>query len=240
MKQRCFYILAFLSINLLTCCTKSNWSDDCIIDGDYEAYTLNAPYIDEYGNEGVIAYISEKEGEIKYIIAISLDEGYESWGPMGEAVYKVDSINFDTISNYYFLYQPAFGLMMMQSMKSIGIERFPAQNWCDKKNIGDPYPNASSWRLPTYYELRLVFSNKGLSNALTQAGGDPLYNNYYYWTCVEDIENYMTFDNIVSDYDRENRAINMNPKGNAYVNKDYWLKKNKYHVRAIKYVYYKI
>ena len=127
----------------------------------------------------------------------------------------------------------------MQSMKSMGIERFPAQQWCDKKNLGDPYPSSSSWRLPTYYELRLVFSSKDLNNALKQAGGTPLNNSYYYWTCLEDIENYLHFDNIITDFDRENRAIILNPHGNAYIDKDKWIKKNKYHVRAIKYIYYK-
>lgn len=237
MKHKPYYILALLMLVLQAC--HSFKSGKYIIEGDGQNYSLYDPYIDEFGNEGVIAYISEDEDGVEYIIAISSDEGYEAWGPMGVAIYKNDSLNFDTITNYFLIYEPAFGLMMMQSMKSIGIDRFPAQRWCDDKNLGDPYPNASSWRLPTLYELQLVFSNKELSSAITQAGGAPLYNNYYYWTCLEDLDNFIIFNNTIPNFDKENRAVISNPKNQAYTDKDYWLKKNKYHVRAIKYIYYR-
>ena len=61
----------------------------------------------------------------------------------------------------------------------------------------------------------------------------------YYWTCTEDIENYVSMNDSIDDFDKENRAIPITFRFSSYINKDYWLKKNKYHVRAIKYVYYK-
>lgn len=196
-------------------------------------------YVDEFGNEGIIAYIHE-DSAWKYIIAISADEGYEPWGPMGEAVYKPDGINFDSVENNAIFTYPTFGLMMLQSMKSMGINRFPAQQWCDRKNQGDPYPNAASWRLPSCEEFYTIMGNTGLNDALISMGGTPLDEDHFYWTCTEDIDNYMQFSSTTTDYDMENRAIHLSPRLNSYINKDYWLKKNKYYVRAIKYVYLKM
>lgn len=238
MKHLHYFIIAILLLALHSC--KDSWSDSQIINEVGEDCALNDIFIDEFGNEGIIAYIYSKEddeGLLKYIIAISADEGYESWGPMGEAVYKVDSINFDSLSDHLLFFRPAFGLMMQQSMKSMGINRFPAQHWCDLKNQGDSYPSASSWRLPTVYEWLRIIENAGLNDALVSIGGTPLDNSHYYWTCTEDIEGYISFDDSTT-YDRENRAVIANTIAQTTYDKDYWLKKNKHHVRAIKYVYY--
>lgn len=239
MKHWKYYILALLLLALHSCKIESFKSDDIIVEEVGEDCALNDIYVDEYGNEGVIACIYEDRFMDKYIIAISADEGYEAWGPMGEAVYKPDGINFDSIQNYYILYYPSFGLMMQQSMKSMGINRFPAQQWCDRKNQGDPYPNAASWRLPSLVEWLLIIENTGLNDALISIGGTPLDESHYYWTCTEDIKDYTPVFDSATTYDKENRAVLCNPVHNTYHNKDYWIKKNKHHVRAIKYVYYK-
>ena len=213
--------------------------DGVFTDDTTEKYELYDYYIDPYGNEGVIAYIYDnKTSGKKYIIAISSDETYLPWGPMGEAIYKNDTI---TKSG---LIAPTFGVVMHQAMKSIGIERFPAQAWCDEKNCGEKLPRAGSWRLPSYQELRLIFGSNGrnissLNLSLIGMGGKPLNNNNLYWTCVEDFDNYITIDGEKYDYDKENRAIISSPINSTFGYKDRWLKKNKYYVRAIKYVYYK-
>ena len=237
MRNRILFCLALL-LTLQACNVSSFKSNDLIVDELDGNYTLNALYEDEYGNKGIIAYISDENDWLDRVIAISLDESYESWGPMGEAVYKSEGINFDTITNYYILYYPAFGLAMLQSMKSTGIERFPAQQWCDKKNIGDPYSNVSSWRLPSLSEWLLISGNAELNHALQMAGGTPLQKNQYYWTCTEDFEGFITLGDSSATFDRENRAIPSTTDALTLHDKDNWIKKNKYHVRAIKYVYY--
>lgn len=224
---------------LQACRAESFKSDDVIINEVGEDCALYDRYIDQYGNEGIVAFVGGEDFWEDCIIVVSLDEGYESWGPLDETVYKVDEISFDTITNYYILYYPVFGLMMQQSMKSMGIERFPAQQWCDRKNQGDPYPNAASWRLPSYYEAQLIFSSPELNDALIKAGGTPIDNNHFYWTCAEDIEGYVNPVGVTPDYDQENRAILLTPLNTSFSDKDHWLKTNKHHVRAIKYVYYK-
>ena len=240
MKTWIYYTLALLLLTLHSCHEELFKSDDIIIDEVVEDCTLNDVFVDEYGNEGIIAYISDDDFWGDCIIAISADESYESWGPMGEVVYKAEGIAFDTFPNYYILYHPSFGLMMQQSMKSMGISRFPAQQWCDEKNHGEPYPSAASWRLPTLYEWVLITKNTGLNAALLSIGGTPLDDNNYYWTCTEDIDGYVShITDSLSVSDQENRAIPVNPSRYTYDNSDYWIKKNKYHVRAIKYVYYK-
>lgn len=236
MKYWRYFIIA---LSLLTLCSCSSFeSDDLIIDEVGEDCALNDIFVDEFGNEGVIAYIYD-EGGWRFVIAISADEGYKPWGPMGEAVYKVDSIDFDTTANHLLFSHPTFGLMMLQSMKSMGINRFPAQQWCDSKNQGDPYPNAASWRLPTLEEWLMIIKNTGLNDALVSIGGTPLDNNHLYWTCIEDLEGYVTLHDSTTTYDRENRAILLDPTAHTNHDKDFWLKKNNYYVRAIKYVYYK-
>lgn len=235
MKHWKYFIIAITLLALFSC--SSHFSDDLIIDEVGEDCALNDIFVDEFGNEGVIAYIYD-EDDWKFVIAISADEGYEPWGPMGEAVYKIDSIDFDTTAHHLLFSHPTFGLMMLQSMKSMGINRFPAQQWCDSKNQGDPYPNAASWRLPTLFEWLMIIENTGLNDALTSMGGTPLDESHYYWTCSEDIKDYTPVFDSATTYDKENRAIICNPTYNTYHNKDYWLKKNKHYVRAIKYVYY--
>lgn len=213
-------------------------SEGVFTDDTTEEYQLYDYYIDSYGNEGIVAYIhSSKNSDRKYMIVISSDESYESWGPMGENVYKSDTISKSGIN------QPSFGVAMHQAMKSMGIQRFPAQTWCDKKNFNEEYPRAGSWRLPSYHEYQLIFGQKGekvdvLNSSLKGIGASPIIKNNMYWTCVEDFDGYITIKDKLSDYDKENRAVISSPLNATYGYKDRWIKKNKYYVRAIKYVYY--
>lgn len=212
-------------------------SEGVYTDDTTEEYLLYDYYVDSYGNEGIIAYIySSKNLSKKYIIAVSADETVLPWGPMGETIYKSDTIKTNGLhSNLY-------GIAMHQIMKSIGIGKFPAQAWCDAKNFNEDFPRAGSWHLPSYYEYQLIFGSSGtnvnaLNSALASIGGTPFSNNMY-WTCSEDYDNYISIKDVESDYDPRNRAVITSPFIATHSYKDRWLKKNKYNVRAVKYVYY--
>lgn len=214
-------------------------SDGVFTDDTTEEYMLYDYYVDEYGNEGVVAYNSGQKVSRanKYILVVSSDEAYLPWGIMGENVFKSD-----TITSMGFR-DPTFGIAMHQLMKSYGIEKFPAQAWCDAKNKNEVFPRAGSWHLPSYYEYQLIFGSTGtrvssLNKALSSIGGTPFNTANMYWTCVEDYDDYIHINNIESDYDKENRAVITSPTNSTFSYKDRWLKKNKYYVRAIKYVYY--
>jgi len=208
-------------------------SDTLIInEGDENAQVYDY-YVDSYGNEGVVFYKAVEDGEIKCIIVISADESYEYWGPMDQYVYKINDItNYGVFSNYL------FSLMMLQNMYAEGLDRFPAQKWCYNKNNGELHPKASSWRLPSYSEMTSLPNINKLNEALISIGGTPLDVDSYYWTCTEDYDGYVTINLQHEDFDKENRAILKSFKANSFSNKDSWIKKNKYKVRAIKYVYY--
>lgn len=185
-------------------------------------------YVDPYGNEGVVFYRGNQ-----CIVVISVDESYDYWGPMDHYVYNVYNItNYSVFSSY------PFGLMMLQNMYAQGLDRFPAQKWCYNKNNGELHPKASSWRLPSYTEMTSLPNINKLNEALISIGGTPLDVDSYYWTCTEDYDGYVTINLQHEDFDKENRAILKSFKANSFSNKDSWIKKNKYKVRAIKYVYY--
>lgn len=212
-------------------------SDELFTNETTEDYQLYDYYIDSYGNEGIVAYIqSSNHSNRKYIIVLSADETYTYWGPMGELVYKYDTLELSALN------EPPFGIAMLQSMKSMGIERFPAQAWCDHKNQSEPYPRGGSWRLPSYREFKFIFGKgnhlSDINKALHGIGGITVDENQFYWTCTEDIDDYITVEGEAIGYDQANRAVLSSPTNSTFSNKDRWLKKNKYHVRAIKYVYY--
>ena len=227
------YILALLLTLLSISCTFK--SEGVILDERSEEYMLYDYYVDEYGNEGIVVYIAQNE---KYAIVLSADESYEQWGPTDEQVYSVDasSLQYGT---------QEFGLAMHQLMKAKGIERYPAQYWCDRKNGENELSYAGSWRLPSYKELRIIFGDNGLyvgkiQSALKHIGGTLLDAEKTYWTCAEDYDGYLSFKDVETDYDPENRAVLITYLNSAYATKDRWIKKNKHYVRAIKYVYYSI
>ncbi len=215
---------------LILCCLSCSFdSSEVYTDETTEEYELYDYYIDSYGNEGIVAYNSPTKK-----IVISSDESFLSWGPMGELVYKSDSISFS------YLTSPYFGTAVHQIMKSMGVGRYPAQAWCDLKNMNEQFPRAGSWRLPSYRELRLIFEDgvEELNKALLSIGGSIIDVNNLYWTCVEDFDNYIQIEGVSLEYDKENCAIMTSPNNSTYSYKDRRLKKNKYFVRAIKYVYY--
>ena len=234
MKEIVKYLL-LISVMLSSC---SFESEGVFTDDTTEECLLYDYYIDEYGNEGIVAYsVSGKTTGRKYAIVVSADEALLPWGPMGEAIYKSDTITSRGLRS------SSFSIGMHQIMKSLGIDKFPAQAWCDAKNQDEDYPRAGSWHLPSYYEYQLIFGTKGrnvtsLNSAFISIGGTP-FSDGMYWTCVEDFDNYITITDNESDYDKANRAVITSPYNVTHGYKDRWLKKNNYYVRAIKYVYYK-
>lgn len=237
MPMKNFLLLFILCIVFSSC---SFESEGVFTDDTTEEYKLYDYYVDSYGNEGIVAYIHHQStmSKRKYIIVISADESYQSWGPMGERVYKSDSVSRSVCN------ASEFGIAVLQSMCSIGIERYPAQFWCYSKNQQEVYPRAGSWRLPSESEFKLISSSfkvESLNSALKGIGGTPILTDQMYWTCTEDFDNYIIINGNTSDYDSKNRAVIISPTINTYFNysnKERWLKKNKYYVRAIKYIYY--
>lgn len=236
MTKQLIYILLLSVTCMLAACHES---PSLFTDDTTEEYQLYDYYIDQYGNEGIVAFIdSSKSFAYKVIIVISVDEANLPWGSLNERVYLRDSIDRNRLE------APTYGVAMLQTMCSRGIDKYPAQAWCHNKNNDEPYPRGGSWRLPTYYEYRQIFDEKhnedhinALNKALTNVGGTPL-SDAPYWTCTEDVKNYIVFKDNETDYDQASRAVVIFPSLTTYSNKDKWLKKNYYNVRAIKYVYY--
>ena len=79
----------FLGLVLTSC---SFQHEGIFTDDRSEEYDLYDYYIDKYGNEGIIAYISSDR---KSIIAISLDESLESWGPTDQKIYKNEKARYE-------------------------------------------------------------------------------------------------------------------------------------------------
>ena len=236
--NKCFYASVCLLLLLLSSCDDFKYTG-VYTDETTEDYELFDYYVDKYGNEGIVVDV-DKSSSGKAILVISADQSYESWGLMGFSVCNADSLNTIEVN------EPSFGLAMLQTMKSIGIGSFPAQAWCDKKNNNEKYSHAGSWRLPTYYEWRSLFGLYGyegllvkyINSALLSIGGQPLLEDEFYWTCVEDLDNYAKIKDEISSYDKDNRAIIVSPMFTTTAYKDRWMKKNQYYVRAVKYIYY--
>lgn len=194
-------------------------------------------YEDSYGNGGIVAEIvTPADNKGTSILVLSLDEAALPWGPTEERVYRERVSSGGTAIS-------SFGIAMLQIMRSMGISRFPAQEWCDQKNKQETYVRGGSWHLPTVYDLELIFGNSGrkvdsLNTALLKAGGVPVAKNALYWTCVEDIDSLWTFSGMENTFDPENRAVPINYQAKSFTNKDRWLKKNRYNVRAVKCIYY--
>jgi hypothetical protein len=231
----CFLFL--FSALLFTACDSEFDSEDLFLDETTKEYKLYDPFEDEYGNKGVVACVARLWGELAYIIVLSADEAYLEWGQMNEIVYK------DTVSGSI-IKQPDYSLRVQQCAYMMGIDHYPAQAWCLRKNGPSAIPYSGSWHLPSVNELELIFGDNGsrlpyLNNALKKVNGTSVDKNKFYWTCVEDFERLITMPNQPNDYDPANRAFMTSPDGHTYSNKDHWLKKNSNHVRAIKYIYYK-
>lgn len=244
-------IYAILALALcLSSCTKRNMTG--VSDNDTKVYNLYDYYEDAYGNKGIVGYIHDEEDEdgdlLRFTIVLSLDETVTTWGPMGTTVFDVNSnyFNEDYTRGCY------FGLDMNQKVRNIGAERFPAFDWCFRKNGSETAIHSSSWILPTYAELGWIFSYGAGQNLekfnkhIAQYGGTVIDSSTAiencYWSCVEDIKDVFRFadDQIQneSDYDPSRRAIPMTINSRFYIDKLLWHKNKEYHVRAIKYIYF--
>lgn len=231
------YLLLFMCICLWSCREES---DALLIDETDEIYQLYDYYVDKYGNEGIVAYVSTSNSTnnpkpYKYLMVVSADETTLPWGPMGEIVMQLDTFRKDELRANH------FSLATLQSMYSKDISRYPAQQWCFAKNHSRKI-YTGSWRLPSLQELYKLFYSANsitkLNSALQNIGGKQFDYDALYWTCTEDFENYITITGQESDYDQPNRAVIQSPQNSTYGDKDKWLKKNHYRVRAIKYIYY--
>lgn len=214
-------------------------SDDILLDETTEEYQLYDYYVDEYGNEGIVAHIEEYDDGLRSIIVLSADEAYLPWGPIGEIVFQAtDSLKYPS-STYR---NASFGVTMLNLMHANGIDKYPAMAWCDQKNKKG-FPSCSSWRLPTRNELNDIWgwtikkNIDKMNSALSDIGGVSVNRENYYWTCAEDYEDYFhtVFDkNLEQVTDPLNNAIATQPESR---DKNCWLKKSYNHVRAIKYIY---
>lgn len=193
----------------------------------YKKYDI---YKDKHGNMGVVISVTTKR-----ILVMSADEGVASWGEMGKTLTPHDTVTLSSQGN-------SFGLSMLQSMKTAGIEHYPAQKWCDDKNCGDPL-YGGSWRLPTYREYSNYINKTNFTNinkALSSLNAPLLTSSFWYWTCNEDTEGFRPSDANLGNllFDSDNRAIPVSPVSTYPGNKDQWVKKFRYHVRAVKTIYY--
>lgn len=202
---------------------------------DYDLYDR---YVDKHGNRGVVVYVNRNE----CIIVLSDDETLAPWGIMGETVMPIDSIrhSFSRTNTRY-------GIGMLMRMKELGIEKFPAQEWCDNKNCGNEV-YMGSWHLPTAGEIIGLTKNgqlEDLNERLNLYRKTPLSIEGAYWTCVEDVNgssvNLTNEDNVVGDlvYDSDNRAVSLFLPNRIIASKSDWQKKEEHRVRAIKYIYYR-
>lgn len=209
---------------ILSCDRESSAEILNILDEEYELYDY---YVDNNGKEGIVAYIGnitlnkdKYPKDFKYVIVVSSDETVLPWGPMGELV-----VDMDSVSNIGLVNKPEIGLFMLQAMCFRDIKKYPAQNWCNNKNINSTI-NATSWRLPSWYEISHVFKDiNKLNEALINIGGTLVDETNVYWTCQE-----------INDNDL-NRGLAYSLDSSQRQDFDD-LKKNYNHVRAIKYLYY--
>ena len=174
-------LLPFILLLLFAFISCKVESDDLIL-GDAQAnYKLYEPYIDEYGNKGVIACITRyvESGELAEVIVLSADETEERWGPMDELVYQAE------IEDNKIFKSQTYGLGVLQSMKAMGINRFPAQKWCDAKNEDEEFIvpgdtisvyNGSSLLDPKFYSI--VGHDLIYVNNYTRADGTKV-SGYY-------------------------------------------------------------
>lgn len=218
--------LLIVSITLLGFFCACDESDKIILDETHGiTYKLGDLYIDEYGNEGFVCKTPDEYH--KMIMIVSSDEGYASWGPLDLQVSPYDTLE-TYYSSQYFEY---YGISILQRAKSYGIEKFPALKWCNDKNHGEKYPTGTSWHLPTDAELACISVISWYDKSI------DLYNKYY-WTCIEDISGCSDYGTSIRNFLPKDRAMPLNLNGETLGNKDLWVKRNKYYVRAVKYIYY--
>lgn len=219
----CFFLLEFASCEIVLVDERGD---------DLEQYDY---YIDEFGNEGIVVYSG---------VVMSLDEVELPWGPL--------DYNVLPSATPYVADKKSYGIAMLYAMRDAGLESFSAQAWCAKKNFNNEY-RISSWHLPSYHDWKKYIGNyskydkyrveqiDNINHYIEIYGGTQISKDECYWTCDEDFDGGFVFADttLVYDFDPENRALPITPILTAVANKDKWVKRNVYKVRAIKFVYEK-
>ena len=129
----------------------------------------------------------------------------------------------------------------------LGREKYPAFKWCQDKNPEGERIHGSSWILPGIWEWVCFQKQTDLARlnlVLAANGGTPLAGvNDLYWTASEDQEGVVTFRDGDPEYEPNGdfnpaeRAFIISSDGKSLVNKVYWSKSLRYHVRAVKFIY---
>lgn len=174
-------LMIFFLLMLFSCTIESDYIADVTNEKEYELYDY---YVDEHGNEGIVIKVYNKKsmGRIwKYVIVMSMDEADLPWGEMGVALSEPDtSYNYD-----------GYALLMNQRAHYKGIEKYPAFEWCQRKNNSGRMPNINSWILPVNYEYNTTYmyalnDYKTINKYIQDYGGTPLDPNKAYWLADED------------------------------------------------------
>lgn len=240
-------ILILLSavITLLSC-GKSEWKYKYASPPGTEnlKYKLYDSFVDANGQKGIVVFNdvdpSTNQGSI---IVMSLDETVASWGPQDKEVYPISDSELNEL-----ILLPGYALDVNHAVNQLGREKYPAFDWCQKKNPSGEPLHGGSWILPGYWEWHVLQEQTQLdvlNEALTTYGGTPLCGpGEYYWTASEDQEGvFAYYDEDDPDYESNwdfnprERAIHISSDGMLLINKVYWSKSLKYHVRAVKYIY---
>ncbi len=239
--KRWNYIFFSAVLSLFVSCSAT---EICTIvpDSDSGNYGLYDHYVDEFGNEGVVAYAVKDEYGAT-VIVLSLDETECAWGRTNYSVYPVvEGFNPGYLNDTY------WGLEMNQLVERLDGEDYPSFAWCHAKNKDGKPLHSSSWILPSYSEFMWITYSEdnahlnALNKAIETYGGTPLSIDEFYWTATEDIDDYIHLSSdtyeVLYGYDQDNRALRVTPEGYFYTNKANWSKRFISRVRAVKYIYY--
>lgn len=222
MKRGLYLIVIFL----YSSCTYMNPSELIRNEDDIHLYDY---YVDEFGNEGIVTYISHDSTDV---MIVSADEGYMSWGP----------VDCQLLEREQYIIGQELSMIMLQKAIFFNINRFPAFKWCNDKNSGGLL-NVASWMLPSEWEMKYMMWGPqcdlaSLNEALINIGGTPIDANELYWTATEDKARLISdhYKKYGADFSPEMRAVCMNPLGDSREKMIYWIKSNKHRVRAVKYI----
>ena len=215
-------VILFVSF---TSCTYMNPTELIHNEDDIQLYDY---YVDELGNEGVVVYISNDSTNV---MVLSSDEGYAAWGPTN--LQLSSSTGVDSAER--------LSMHMMTMAVAYKIVRFPAFQWCYKKNGSGPV-RVTDWMLPTEREI-LLWLRSGcnftkLNDALVKIGGTPVSQDELYWTSTEDMKKiiHSTYSDYGSDYMPDMRAVCINLSLDSKYKMIYWIKSREHRVRAVKYI----
>lgn len=206
----------------------------------YQLYDL---YQDSNGQKGIVVYKnvdpSTNEGSV---FVLSLDETEAAWGPQDKEVYPIPDKDLKEL-----ILTPGYTLSINHMVNRLGRDNYPAFAWCQDKNPDDSPLNGESWILPGIWEWLVLLKSIDtdlLNDALVLNGGTKLAGEEeYYWTASEDQEGVITFDDnnpeleANLDFNPRERAVHISSEGKLLINKVYWSKSIRYHVRAVKFIY---